>query len=95
MRKMDCARVKAKKLAQQIIKYGLSKESYEVLLLKGCAICKGPPNGRGRYHFDHDHKTGVFRGLLCSSCNVAIGLFRDSEQILKSAIVYLNNSEGK
>jgi len=33
-----------------------------------CAICGNPPKTR-RLDVDHDHKTGVIRGLLCFTCN--------------------------
>lgn len=53
-----------------------------------CAICKefftGTPN------VDHDHQTGVVRGLLCHGCNVGIGFLKDDIRLLKSAIVYLS-----
>lgn len=38
---------------------------------------------------DHCHENGHVRGLLCSSCNTAIGLLRDDPAILRSAIAYL------
>lgn len=38
---------------------------------------------------DHDHVTGQFRGLLCGSCNTALGMAKDSIQILNSLISYL------
>lgn len=31
---------------------------------------------------DHDHKTGIFRALLCRECNRALGLTRDNLQTL-------------
>ena len=38
-----------------------------------CECCGGLPNGLGTMNLDHDHKTGKFRGWLCSRCNIAIG----------------------
>lgn len=38
---------------------------------------------------DHCHKTNVIRGLLCSACNTALGLFEDNRNTLMSAIDYL------
>lgn len=40
-------------------------------------------------HNDHDHTTGEFRGWLCSSCNMAIGLLGDSIEGVKKALAYL------
>jgi hypothetical protein len=55
-----------------------------------CAICGGPPNGPYKtLNQDHCHKTGRLRGALCTVCNRALGAFRDSEDILASAIKYL------
>jgi hypothetical protein len=78
-------------------RYGLTLEAYEALLLKQggkCAICGSEkPSSRGgkvRFAVDHHHETGVVRGLLCSSCNLGIGLFRENVQVLLAAIQYLN-----
>lgn len=38
---------------------------------------------------DHNHETGEFRGILCKTCNRALGLFRDSPKILENALDYL------
>jgi hypothetical protein len=38
---------------------------------------------------DHDHITKIFRGLLCHSCNVSLGLLGDSIEVLESGIKYL------
>jgi hypothetical protein len=39
---------------------------------------------------DHCHTTGRVRGLLCSLCNKAIGLLKDSPERLRAAINYLS-----
>lgn len=76
--------------------YGISIEEHDTLFFRQggcCAICKMPPDQKKnhhRLHVDHDHVTGVVRGLLCRDCNLALGLFSDSKHILKSAISYLS-----
>lgn len=75
--------------------YGLPVGSYDKMLAAQngrCAICKtDKPNGKGRFHLDHCHDTGTIRGLLCSSCNLAIGHLKHSEEILQAAINYLRS----
>jgi len=44
-------------------------------------------------HVDHNHTTGIVRGILCSKCNQGIGLFMENKNILKSAIEYLEKHE--
>lgn len=53
-----------------------------------CAIC-GDFLADGGMHVDHDHDTGVIRGVLCTTCNLALGGFRDAPEILRKAIEYL------
>lgn len=38
---------------------------------------------------DHDHKTGLVRGALCTRCNLGLGHFRDSPKLLRFAALYL------
>jgi len=38
---------------------------------------------------DHDHVTGKVRGLILDRYNMALGLFKDSEELLQAAIEYL------
>lgn len=65
-----------------------------------CAICQQIPQpikGRGRrqgFHADHDHKTGVLRGLLCPSCNIALGHLHDDADIAQAAADYLRINRG-
>lgn len=43
--------------------------------------------------FDHDHKTGKFRGWICHRCNVALGMVKDKVEILELLIKYLKKDE--
>jgi len=58
-----------------------------------CDICGKAVDGRNK-HLDHDHKTLVIRGVLCTQCNVLIGMCNDSTHILTQAINYLSHSQG-
>lgn len=74
--------------------YGITADQYDQIYDEHegkCAICKSIETGRGDEWFcvDHDHTTGNVRGLLCNNCNRALGLFKDNEQILKSAETYV------
>ena len=58
-----------------------------------CKICNSSETGRGDQWFvvDHCHKTNKIRGLLCNTCNRALGLFKDDISYLEQAIHYLKN----
>jgi len=74
-------------------KYRLTIENYDKMLVAQngvCAICGHPPNWRC-LSVDHNHITGNVRGLLCTNCNMMLGLVDDSIEILRSAIEYLNH----
>lgn len=58
-----------------------------------CAVCQVdlrelPPH---RVHADHCHATGKPRGVLCGSCNMALGLLKDNPEILERAASYLRS----
>jgi hypothetical protein len=77
-------------------KYGLSLEQYDAMLAAQggvCAICHLPRPDERRLHVDHDHETGEIRGLLCFSCNNALGDFRDSLELFRAAAEYLDRDE--
>lgn len=75
-------------------KYGLSLGEYEKMLQNQnghCAICGTTEfSGKGKKpHVDHCHKTGKIRALLCNQCNVGLGAFRDSPELMEAAINYI------
>lgn len=56
-----------------------------------CAICKIDLSSKNpkNVHVDHCHKTKKIRGVLCNSCNMALGLLKDDTNIVKSCLEYL------
>jgi thiol-disulfide isomerase/thioredoxin len=74
-------------------KYGISLEKYNKMFRDqsgNCAICgKNRSQERRDLGVDHDHVTGKVRGLLCSKCNSALGMFCDNIEIVRKALKYL------
>ena len=54
-----------------------------------CAICQREFDDERAYRLDHDHATGRARGLLCPSCNLALGQFSDNAAWLRRAADYV------
>ena len=85
------------------IKYGLTVDDFTAMIEEqknSCAICgfefKTKDGLYGGYKerwskpcVDHCHDSGNIRGLLCFTCNIGLGHFKDSPKILQSAIDYL------
>lgn len=77
--------------------YGMTLKQYEELRQKQeslCAICTSEGFVMATHHkmklvVEHCHKKGLVRGLLCHNCNRALGLLKDSEEVLQRAINYL------
>lgn len=73
--------------------YNISLEEYNSMFSyqEGkCAICdKHQSEFKHRFCVDHDHITGQIRGLLCHTCNRALGLLKDNVDNLLRAIDYL------
>lgn len=85
-------------------KYGLTPEDYETLLTSQGGVCKicGQKESRSMIKnldienylvVDHCHVSGSVRGLLCHGCNVGLGAFKDSPELLQKAIRYLKESK--
>lgn len=79
-------------------KYGLTPEEFFALLDSQnhcCAICDKPLTKTLHTHVDHNHATGLVRGVLCHGCNTGIGLFKESILSLEKAIQYLQRNQGE
>ena len=61
-----------------------------------CEICGIPGADLKRgLCYDHDHKTGEFRGWLCIRCNTALGLVKDNTETLMALIEYVRKNSIK
>ena len=99
LRKSPALRFRARltALKKHLRRFGLSYENYLELCAKQknlCAICERPNTQRlnakdQRLAVDHDHATGLFRGLLCDFCNTGLGLFLDNPRALRQAARYI------
>lgn len=75
-------------------RYSITEEQYWIIYHKQggvCAIC----HCHQRYKslaVDHDHKTGMVRGLLCEQCNRGLGRFFDSPLRLRNAAAYIEKA---
>lgn len=73
----------------------VSRDEYEKILKRQrgvCRICRGVNSSGRSLSVDHCHKTKRIRGILCSNCNTAIGMFRDDPKILLRAVEYLKTA---
>lgn len=80
--------------------FGMTLHDYERMYAEQdevCAICKRPDiwarRDRQPLVIDHDHATGVVRGLLCNPCNALLGWARDQPEVLDAAATYLRRVE--
>jgi hypothetical protein len=79
-----------------LAKYNLTSEQYNLMVKNQnecCAICNTKMIGPREPAIDHCHNTGQVRGLLCSSCNIALGHMKDDINRLENAIAYLKKTK--
>lgn len=80
---------------QRLRLYGVTDQQFQTMMLVQCgkcAVCQEVFDFDVKTlcpHIDHDHSTGVVRGLLCGNCNWTLGLVKDSRETLQGAIEYL------
>jgi len=70
--------------------YGIDAGRYVSMLAHQkarCATCEAT----SKLRLDHDHRTGIVRGILCNRCNILVGYMETSgDGILTSIYKYLN-----
>ena len=68
----------------------------ELAWTKKCHVCKIPQEELSKnLHMDHCHKTGEFRGWLCSLCNMALGALKDSPETAMNLALYAEKHREK
>jgi hypothetical protein len=55
----------------------------------GCGVGLVPSSAFAGFCIDHDHESGLVRGILCDACNRAIGFAHDQPDILRRLALYL------
>ncbi|MER5212709.1 endonuclease VII domain-containing protein [Streptomyces sp. NPDC002838] len=68
--------------------YGITEADRDELISSQagvCRICLAAPAA----HVDHCHNTGRVRGVLCFSCNAALGQFKDRPDVIRRAAAYV------
>jgi len=76
--------------------YKLTCDQYDKMLASQggvCAVCKRICTAKSRLGVDHDHATGIIRGLLCGKCNSALGLLGDSAERVEALADYIRTYE--
>lgn len=61
----------------------------------GCEVVMSDAQGNVKdgttMHIDHDHATNTVRGLLCSNCNLALGLLQDDSDRIRGLADYVED----
>lgn len=74
--------------------YGLTPAQDMALLLaqgRECAVCHKPFTRTDVPRRDHDHLTGLIRGMLCNGCNQSFGLHHDNAAWFRAMADYLDD----
>lgn len=104
-RALDPDRYLRNKKTQRLKRFTMTSEDFDTLLASQggvCAICRQDlqHDTNQRLSVDHDHSCcsgkgescgRCIRGILCSNCNSGLGHFRDSPEVVQSALAYLLN----
>jgi hypothetical protein len=89
----DECRKKAARAALLMSRFGMTIEEYDAILCAQggvCYMCRKPP-GDKHFPVDHDHKTGIVRGIPCLWCNLDLIGKRTDPGPFRRAAEYLEN----
>lgn len=84
-------------------RFKITREQYDAMLSSQdgvCAICGNPETTStnrkndgsvNRLAVDHNHSTGVVRGLLCFKCNTMLAHVEKNEELITKIVRYLED----
>ena len=81
-------------------KFKITPEEVELMWIGQKGFCANDgcnatlQKGKSGACIDHDHKTGDIRGILCRTCNLALGHAKDDVDVLYGLILYLKEHNG-
>lgn len=87
---------RAHKWRRTLGKYSLTQPAFDAMFTAQngqCAGCLSDLVPGPGMHIDHCHKSKVVRGLLCASCNLALGKLMDNAETLRRLASYLDSAE--
>ena len=76
-------------------KYGVTlEEKNKMIQNQGnkCGLCNKDFSSKKDTHLDHCHSSGKVRMVLCGSCNIGLGYFKDNPELLRKAALYLEEN---
>lgn len=98
-RKLRCQKCEPNAQARKrLYVYGVSNQRFTMMLeaqRNRCAICLNEFSDQRKLCVDHDHTTNRIRGLLCQTCNKALGMLGDTYESVKRAMNYLQRAESE
>ncbi|MFI0738473.1 endonuclease VII domain-containing protein [Streptomyces sp. NPDC021100] len=74
--------------------YGISEAEREEMIKEQGGVCCICLSARP-VHVDHCHVTDKVRGVLCFSCNAALGQFKDRPDVMRRAAEYVEGNVWK
>jgi hypothetical protein len=80
--------------------YGITIDEYEAIFAAQghrCALCLGTEIKSQGNHMpvDHCHETGKVRGILCGTCNRAIGFAQEDPDLLDRMAAYVREHSAR